>query len=280
MNNIKIGFIFPCLLLLFSCIASYQKLKYPDEFPADIVNSTQNVDAIVAAYHKAEKDSIDLITKKPNWNKRQKASILKGIMQNLAQLRYAYNKRLREKPGLYGKITMKYSILDDGSVNSAIVTFSTIKDTILESIITAKILKWHFEKLADVKDTTEVVYPFVFSQGQSEDDVWNLDVEETKNGDRPTEDILKAIDELKSGLLPVYDNAPKKSGFMGATISVSMEIRPDGFIENIKLTNSFLDSPKTEIEMLKEIRKWVFAKCSTCNGNTKIEYTFRFQEIY
>jgi TonB family protein len=85
-------------------------------------------------------------------------------MQNLAALRYAYNKRLREKPGLKGKITVKFAIDEFGKVIFCQVVESTMADAELESTVTSKIRRWVFEKIDKPGDVTEVVYPFVFSQ--------------------------------------------------------------------------------------------------------------------
>jgi hypothetical protein len=95
---------------------------------------------------------------------RSKASIMRVVMQNLAALRYAYNKRLREKPGLSGKITCKFAIDEFGKVIFCQVVESTMGDSELESLIAAKIKLWVFEKIDKPGDVTEVVYPFVFSQ--------------------------------------------------------------------------------------------------------------------
>ncbi len=95
---------------------------------------------------------------------RSKASIMRVVMQNLAALRYAYNKRLREKPGLKGKITVKFAIDEFGKVIFCQVVESTMADSELEQTVTAKIRLWVFEKIDKPGDVTEVVYPFVFSQ--------------------------------------------------------------------------------------------------------------------
>ncbi len=95
---------------------------------------------------------------------RSKASIMRVVMQNLAALRYAYNKRLRDKPGLNGKITCKFAIDEFGKVIFCQVVESTMGDSELESLIAAKIKLWKFEKIDKPGDVTEVVYPFVFSQ--------------------------------------------------------------------------------------------------------------------
>ncbi|MCX7727246.1 MAG: TonB family protein [Chitinispirillaceae bacterium] len=95
---------------------------------------------------------------------RSKASIMRVVMQNLAALRYAYNKRLREKPGLKGKITVKFAIDEFGKVIFCEVVESTMGDPELENTVVAKIRLWVFEKIDKPGDVTEVIYPFVFSQ--------------------------------------------------------------------------------------------------------------------
>jgi TonB family protein len=95
---------------------------------------------------------------------RSKASIMRVVMQNIAALRHAYNKRLREKPGLKGKITVKFAIDEYGKVIFCQIVESTMGDPDLESEVAAKIRRWIFEKIDKPGDVTEVVYPFVFSQ--------------------------------------------------------------------------------------------------------------------
>lgn len=95
---------------------------------------------------------------------RSKASIMRVVMQNLAALRYAYNKRLRDKPGLSGKITIKFAIDEFGKVIFTQVVESTMSDSELEVTVKEKIARWVFEKIDKPGDVTEVVYPFVFSQ--------------------------------------------------------------------------------------------------------------------
>ncbi len=95
---------------------------------------------------------------------RSRASIMRVVMQNLSALRYAYNKRLREKPGLQGKITCKFAIDEFGKVIFCEVVESSMRDAQLEGEVADKIKRWAFEKIDKVGDVTEVVYPFAFSQ--------------------------------------------------------------------------------------------------------------------
>jgi hypothetical protein len=95
---------------------------------------------------------------------RSKASIMKVVMEYLGDLKYAYNQRLREKPGLKGKITVKFAIDEFGVVIYCCVIDSTINDQKLENNFTANIWKWKFKKINKPGDVTEVIYPFVLSQ--------------------------------------------------------------------------------------------------------------------
>jgi len=94
---------------------------------------------------------------------RSKASIMRVVMQNLAALRYAYNKRLREKPGLNGKVTVKFAIDEFGKVIFCEVINSSMGDSVFEKQVVGKIRRWVFDKIDKPGDVTEVVYPFVFS---------------------------------------------------------------------------------------------------------------------
>ena len=84
-------------------------------------------------------------------------------MQNMAALRYAYNKKLRENPDLKGKITIKFAIDEFGKVIFCQVMNSTMGDPDLETQISDKIKRWVFEKIDKPGDVTEVTYPFVFT---------------------------------------------------------------------------------------------------------------------
>ena len=95
---------------------------------------------------------------------RSRASIQRVVMQNMASLRYAYHRRLRDKPDLAGKITVKFAIDEFGKVIFAQVVESTMDDSELERTVVDKVKSWDFDKIDKPGDVTEVVYPFVFSQ--------------------------------------------------------------------------------------------------------------------
>ena len=95
---------------------------------------------------------------------RTKASIMRVVVQNMSALRYAYSKRLRDKPGLSGKVTIKFAIDEFGKVIFCQVVSSTIGDPDLETSIMEKIKRWVFDKIDKPGDISEVTYPFVFTQ--------------------------------------------------------------------------------------------------------------------
>lgn len=94
---------------------------------------------------------------------RSRSSIARVVQQNMAALRYAYNRRLREKPGLNGKIRVRFAIDEFGKVIFCDVIGSTMDDATFKKLIAAKIKLWVFEKIDKPGDVTEVIYPFVFS---------------------------------------------------------------------------------------------------------------------
>jgi len=96
---------------------------------------------------------------------RSRASIQRVVMQNIAALRYAYNRRLREKPGLCGKITTKFAIDEFGNVVFAMVMESTMNDSSFEQTVLARIKSWNFDKIDKPGDVTDVTYPLVFDEG-------------------------------------------------------------------------------------------------------------------
>ncbi len=89
---------------------------------------------------------------------------MRVVMNHLAKMRYAYNKRLRSKPGIKGRITIKYAIDQYGRVIFAKMLSSTMNDNLLEQAVVQQIRHWKFEPVYKDGDVTEVVYPFVFSQ--------------------------------------------------------------------------------------------------------------------
>ncbi|MEW6041679.1 MAG: AgmX/PglI C-terminal domain-containing protein, partial [Elusimicrobiota bacterium] len=93
---------------------------------------------------------------------RSPASIMRVVMQHIGGLRHAYNKRLKDKPGLGGKIKVQFTITANGNVSECRIVESTINDDILETEVVQRIKTWKFEEIE--KGDVTVNYPFVFTQ--------------------------------------------------------------------------------------------------------------------
>ena len=103
---------------------------------------------------------------------RDKASVHRVFMQNLAPLRYAYNRRVRANPDLYsGMIRVKLAVDDSGKVTSARViegkypeSCPKINDTEFEDTVIEMVKNWEFVQIDVSGDITEVIYPLRFSR--------------------------------------------------------------------------------------------------------------------
>ncbi|MFH0920053.1 MAG: AgmX/PglI C-terminal domain-containing protein [Fibrobacterota bacterium] len=113
--------------------------------------------------------SVDLPNDKSFWadqgglSGRNPQDIYRVVMQHIGGLRSEYNKRLREKPNLRGKITVRFTIDPPGNVTSCIVTGSTMNDKILEMLVASRVKSWKFDACGQCGLAT-VTYPFAFSQ--------------------------------------------------------------------------------------------------------------------
>lgn len=95
---------------------------------------------------------------------RSRASIMSIVMKYIDKMRFGYNRRLVQKPGIKGEITTKFAIDHYGNVIFCEVINSTANDEILEAMIVQQIKGWKFEYIKKPGDVTEVIYPFIFSQ--------------------------------------------------------------------------------------------------------------------
>jgi len=113
--------------------------------------------------------SVDLPNDKSFWadqgglSGRNPQDIYRVVMQHIGGLRAEYNKRLREKPNLRGKITVRFTIDPPGNVTTCTVTGSTMNDKILEMLVVSRVKSWKFDACGQCGLAT-VTYPFAFSQ--------------------------------------------------------------------------------------------------------------------
>lgn len=83
------------------------------------------------------------------------------IQENLSQIRYCYNRGLRNNPGLNGKVTSDFTIAADGSVRISRIMASTLGTTEVEDCIKSRIASWKFPQPRGGGDVV-VKYPFLF----------------------------------------------------------------------------------------------------------------------
>ncbi len=83
------------------------------------------------------------------------------IRRHLAGIQNAYNSALKKNPTLgSGKITIRFTILADGSVGSAGIIEDTLNSPALSGSILSRVRSWRFPTVQSGSVT--VVYPFVF----------------------------------------------------------------------------------------------------------------------
>ncbi len=98
----------------------------------------------------------------PGLGGRSQESIMRVVMQHMAGLRYAYNKRLKDKPNLRGTITVRFTIDPPGNVVEAVVIATTMGDPMLENDVITQIQSWQFDAV-EKQANAVVQYPFAFS---------------------------------------------------------------------------------------------------------------------
>ena len=92
-----------------------------------------------------------------------KEIIRRVVREHMAQIRYCYEKELNRTPGLKGKVVQKWVISASGSVQSATVAQTTMKNRAVESCMSRKIRSWKFPKPKG-GGIVIVNYPFIFKQ--------------------------------------------------------------------------------------------------------------------
>jgi len=95
---------------------------------------------------------------------RSRISIQRTAAVEMAAMRLVYAARLRDRPGLDGRITLGMSINEAGAVLSAQVVRSTMNDPVFERTVVTRAAGWVFERIQSPGDVTEIIYPLVFSQ--------------------------------------------------------------------------------------------------------------------
>ncbi len=86
------------------------------------------------------------------------------IEENSTQLKYIYNRKLRQGIKLSGKMIVELSIKPDGGIRSAKIVRSTVGDRSFEEDVVKQIKNWRFKTVPDALGDLTVNYPFEFSE--------------------------------------------------------------------------------------------------------------------
>jgi TonB family protein len=98
-------------------------------------------------------------------NPFRRPSALKAIIdENASQLKYLYNRRLREGVKLSGKMVIEIGIRPDGAIKTAKIVRSSMGDKTFEDAIVNQILRWKFKSVIDSLGDMTVNYPIEFSE--------------------------------------------------------------------------------------------------------------------
>lgn len=93
---------------------------------------------------------------------RSAADIMKVVRTRTPGLRHVYNKHLKKKPGLEGKVTLKFTIAPGGEIISISIVSSTTGLGDFDNDIKNAVSRWTFSKIKS--GNTTVTIPFTFSE--------------------------------------------------------------------------------------------------------------------
>ncbi len=206
--------------------------------------------------------------------KRSKSSVMFKFKQNIASLNEVYRKRLKSDPELFGTITIKFSIDASGTVITTSAEKNTVKDQILEDSIVHKISTWKFEPISDPMDTTVVIYPFVFSKGQSELQIQAKDYADSKVGTRTTKNIAKRMQFVKEDINSCYCAKYKKSSSNKVHLKISVNSK--GFASVKQVYNDSKVDPNFLSEIKEIVKSKNFGKSFSSKKNTEFAFSMFF----
>ena len=82
------------------------------------------------------------------------------VAQYIAGLKYLYDRELKQRPSLHGKVTVEFVVTGTGDVSEVRLVSSALGHPTLESAILGRIRGWRFPSKAG--DATRVTFPFDF----------------------------------------------------------------------------------------------------------------------
>ena len=90
------------------------------------------------------------------------ASVIRRVvLRRVAALRACYERQLRVKPGLAGKLVVKWTIDERGRVKDVEIVEDTLNDEAVASCVTRIVRRMRFPRPAGGQET-QITYPFVF----------------------------------------------------------------------------------------------------------------------
>ena len=96
-------------------------------------------------------------------NAYRKPSAIKAVIdENSSQLKYLYNRRLREGIKLSGKMVVEIKIKPDGSVRKVNIVRSNMGDRSFEASVVKQMSQWKFKAISDSLGDLTVNYPIEF----------------------------------------------------------------------------------------------------------------------
>jgi TonB family protein len=96
-------------------------------------------------------------------NPFRRPTVLKTVIdENSTQLKYLYNRKLRQGIKLSGKMVVELAIRPDGGIRSAKIVRSNMGDRSFEDDVIKQIKGWKFKTISESLGDLTVNYPFEF----------------------------------------------------------------------------------------------------------------------
>ncbi|MEQ9650905.1 MAG: AgmX/PglI C-terminal domain-containing protein, partial [Sandaracinaceae bacterium] len=89
--------------------------------------------------------------------------IMRVVRRNQAAVRYCYENELQRQPSLSGRIEIQWRIARNGSVTSARVGSTTMRNARVEGCIVRQVRRWRFPQPDGGE--VDVRFPFIFGSG-------------------------------------------------------------------------------------------------------------------
>ncbi|MGF1468383.1 MAG: AgmX/PglI C-terminal domain-containing protein, partial [Sandaracinaceae bacterium] len=89
--------------------------------------------------------------------------IMRVVRRNFAQVRYCYENELQRQPNLGGRIEIRWRVARNGTVSSARVGSSSLRNARVEGCIVRQVRRWRFPEPDGGE--VDVNFPFILGAG-------------------------------------------------------------------------------------------------------------------